>query len=62
MTAENNHDPEQNPTEAAKHLASAHQRLKDLEKKIGPHPDLSEAITKLEMALSLLTLQTGGLL
>ena len=54
--------PEQNPVQAAEHVASAHQILKDLQKKVGNHPELGEAITKLEVALSTLAVKTGGLL
>lgn len=54
--------PEQNSTQAAEHVASAHQLLQELQKKAGEHPELREAITKLEMALNSLAIQTGGLL
>ena len=54
--------PEQNPNYAAEHVASAHQILKGLQEKLGTHPELGEAITKLEMALSTLAVKTGGLL
>ena len=54
--------PEQNPVQAAEHVASAHQILKELQKKIGNHPEIGEAITKLEMALNDLAIQTGGML
>jgi hypothetical protein len=54
--------PEQDPVQAAEHIASAHQILKDLQKTVGDHPELGEAITKLEMALNSLAIQTGGLL
>ena len=54
--------PEQNPTQAAEHVASAHKILKGLQEKVGDHPELGEAITKLEMALNILAIQTGGLL
>lgn len=54
--------PEQNPTQAAEHVANAHQLLQDLQKRVGAHPELGEAITKLEMALNILAVQTGGLL
>jgi hypothetical protein len=47
---------------AAEHVASAHQILKGLQEKLGTHPELGEAITKLEMALSTLAVKTGGLL
>ena len=54
--------PKQDPLQAAEHVASAHQILKDLQKKVGNHPELGEAITKLEMALNILAIKTGGLL
>ena len=44
------------------HVTAAHQLLKSLEEKIGEHPALAEAILRLENTLSLLTLQTKGLL
>ena len=53
---------EQEPVQAVEHVASAHQILKKLQEKIGPHPELGEAITKLEMALNVLAIKTGGLL
>ena len=43
-------------------IASAHQILKSLQEKIGEHPEIGAAITKLEMALNDLAIQTGGLL
>ncbi|MFZ0798963.1 MAG: hypothetical protein WCA13_16695 [Terriglobales bacterium] len=55
-------NPKQDPTQAAEHVASAHKILKELQKKVGNHPELGEAITKLEMALSTLAVKTGGLL
>ena len=54
--------PEQTPNEAAEHVASAHKLLKELQQKAGSHPELGEAITKLEMALNTLAIKTGGLL
>lgn len=54
--------PKQDPTQAAEHVASARQILKELQKKVGEHPELGEAITKLEMALNSLAIKTGGLL
>ena len=53
---------EQDSTRAAAHVASAHQILKALQAKIGEHPELGAAITKLEMALNDLAIQTGGML
>jgi hypothetical protein len=49
-------------SQAAAHVASAHQILKALQDKIGEHPELGAAITKLEMALNDLAIQTGGML
>ncbi len=54
---------EQKPeNQVAENLAKAHGLLKKLEEKIGQHPELAEAITKLEFALNNLTVQTGGML
>jgi hypothetical protein len=57
-------NPEQDhPAQAAAaHITSAHQILKALQEKIGEHPELGAAITKLEMALNDLAVQTGGML
>jgi len=52
----------QDPAQAAEHVASAHKILKELQQKVGTHPELGEAITKLEMALNSLAIRTGGLL
>ena len=49
-------------TKAVKHVTGAHELLKALRAKVGEHPELGEAITELEMALSILTVQTAGLL
>ncbi len=54
--------PEQNPAQAAEHIASAHEILKELQQKVGTHPEIAEAITKLETALNILAIKTGGLL
>ena len=53
---------EPNPSGAEAHIRSAHQLLKALQEKIGEHPEIGAAITKLEMALNDLATQTGGLL
>ena len=52
--------PERSP--AAEHVEGAHQLLKSLQERIGKHPELAEAILKLEMALNTLTIKTGGML
>ncbi len=62
MQTQSDGKPEQDATQAAAHIASAHQILKALQEKIGKHPELGEAITKLEMALNDLAVQTGGML
>jgi hypothetical protein len=49
-------------SEPAQHIAGAHHLLKTLREKFGAvHPELEEAITKLELALSALTVNTGGM-
>ncbi len=55
---------DQKPGAASPHeqVARAHSLLKALQDRIGQHPELGEAITKLEMALNSLTLKTGGML
>ena len=62
MPTHSEHKPEQDTAQAATHIASAHQILKSLQEKIGEHPEIGAAITKLEMALNDLAVQTGGLL
>ena len=47
---------------AAEHVEKAHDLLKTLRERIGEHPELSEAIRKLETALNVLTVKTGGVL
>jgi hypothetical protein len=54
-------DSDQNPN-AAQHVAEAHRILSGLRQQLDRHPDLEEAIAKLEMALSVLTTKTGGML
>jgi hypothetical protein len=62
METPNEGNREPNPAEAEKHIKSAQQILKALQQKIGEHPEIGAAITKLEMALNVLAIQTGGLL
>ncbi len=47
---------------AVEHVTGAHKLLKSLQQRVGEHPELEEAITELEMALSILTVRTAGLL
>lgn len=62
MGTQSERNPESNPAKAEAHIKSAHQILKGLQEKIGEHPEIGAAITKLEMALNDLAIQTGGLL
>jgi len=39
----------------------AHNLLKALRDKIGEHPEIGQAINKLEMALAILEVKTGGM-
>jgi len=48
--------------QAAEAVAEAHRRLTTMRKELDKHPDLEAAIERLEMALSLLTTRTGGML
>lgn len=47
---------------AVEHVAEAHRILSGLRQQLDKHPDLDEAIAKLEMALNVLTTRTGGML
>ena len=62
MTAANDSKSGQDSTKAAEHVASAREILKTLQEKLGEHPELGAAITRLEMALNDLAIQTGGML
>ncbi len=62
MQSPSERNPESNPPEVEAHIKSAHQILKALQEKIGVHPEIGEAITKLEMALNVLAVRTGGML
>jgi len=44
------------------HVVEAHRRLSLLRQQLEAHPDLEIAIERLEMALSILTTKTGGML
>lgn len=47
--------------EAAKQVAGAHALLKVLEEEIGKHPEIGQAIHKLEVALNILGVETGAM-
>jgi len=51
----------QNPN-AVEYVAEAHRRLTLLRQELDKHPDLEAAIERLELALSVLTTKTGGML
>jgi len=53
---------EVNKPAAAEHVAAASLLLKALQEKIGEHPEIAEAVNRLEMALASLGVQTGGFL
>lgn len=57
-------EPRQNREHApvVEHVSGAHELLNALRKRIGEHPELAEAIAKLESALNILTVKTGGML
>ena len=48
--------------QAAEHVSEAHNLLQELRSEVSQHPKLEDAIQKLEMALSLLTTKSGGML
>jgi hypothetical protein len=48
--------------QAAEHVAEAHTLLKTLQGKVAEHPEIGQAIHKLEQALAILEVQTGGML
>ena len=58
----NSATPNQTPQTAAEQVTHAHTLLKSLEARVGQHPELGQAIHKLEMALAILGVQTGGML
>jgi len=62
MEKQSESNPTQTSANAQAHIRSAHEISKALQKKIGEHPEIGAAITKLEMALNDLAIQTGGVL
>ena len=54
--------PESGQQQAADHVAAAYHLLKALQDEIGEHPEIGQAVNKLEMALAILGVQTGGML
>ena len=62
MSEANDASSSQPRKKAAEHLEEAHQLLDSLRKRLYRHPELEEAILKIETALNLLTVSTGGML
>jgi len=63
MTGETPESTQKQPQQAAiEHIAEAHSILKRLRDRLDQHPELEQAIEELELALSKLTLRTGGML
>jgi hypothetical protein len=62
MEAPSAGNEQKDPGQAVEYITSAHQILKALHDEVGRHPEIGAAITKLEMALNLLAVKTGGLL
>jgi len=62
MSNENSAPDAAEASKAAGHVAEAHRRLSLLRQQLEAHPDLEAAIERLEMALSILTTKTGGML
>jgi len=61
MQTRDESNPEPKPNQAAaEHVAAAHQLLRTLQAKIGEHAEIGQAVNKLEMALAILGVQTGG--
>jgi len=54
--------PAGQPQNAAEHVAEAHRLLSGLQQELEKYPDLERAINSLEMALSILTTKSGGML
>jgi len=62
MPSSKSESPRKESAAAVEHVTGAHELLKTLQKKVGEHPELAEAIRKLETALNILTVKTGGML
>jgi hypothetical protein len=62
MSTQGDSKPDPGALQAAEHVARAHDLLKALQDKIGKHPEIGQAIHKLQTALAILEVQTGGML
>jgi hypothetical protein len=55
--------PQQTPEQSAsEHVGEAHELLTRLRQKVHDHPELDAAIERLELALAVLNVRTGGML
>jgi hypothetical protein len=54
--------PGSDSQKAVEHVAGAHRLLKVLQDKLGEHPEIGQAVNRLEMALAILEIKTGGML
>ena len=59
---EESHQKAAETPQAAEHVEEARRRLITMRSELDKHPDLEAAIERLEMALSILTTKTGGML
>jgi hypothetical protein len=62
MQAQDKPQPDLSSRQVAEHVAGAQGLLKVLQDRIGEHPEIGQAVHKLEMALAILEVQTGGML
>jgi hypothetical protein len=62
MPTQGESQPDSGSRRAAEHVVGAHRLLKALQDKVGEHPEIGQAIHKLETALAILEVQTGGML
>ena len=62
MTSETTGKKTPDDKQLTEHVTAAHTLLQDLRKEVNQHPKLEDAILRLEMALSLLTTKSGGML
>ncbi len=62
MATQDGTNSDSGSAKAAEQVAGAQDLLKALQEKVGQHPEIGQAIHKLEMALAILEVQTGGML
>jgi len=62
MNAPDKATPQADNPSTEDHLTEAQRLLRALREKLDEHPELESAIAQIELALSKLTIKTGGLL